>query len=174
MDNVQFGLEVAKVIATLAAASGASYVAWRIGTSQRDIARQQADIAAEQRQIAAAKLNLELFEERYELFMKVWGFLSDALEDTADSVPHPLRPEFTNLIPKARFLFGREIAEYMIEANGNRVRLFTMLRQQQKDGGVPTFEGKSIADYQIWFNDEASNCFKCFAAYLDFSRWKVD
>jgi hypothetical protein len=167
-------LEVLKVASTVAASGVAAWVAWRIGSSQRDIAKQQADTAAAQREISLAKLNLDLFEERYAIFHQVWGFLSAALDDTAD-VPHPLRPEFTNLIPKARFLFGKQIAEYMGEANQKRVNLWTVLREQQRTGdGLVEFQGMTVGDLHLWFAQEATDCFKRFADYLDFSAWKAD
>jgi hypothetical protein len=167
-------LEVLKVAATMIASGVAAWVAWSIGSSQRDIAKQQADTAGAQRAISQAKLNLDLFEERYAIFHQVWGFLSAALDDTAD-VPHPLRPEFTNLIPKARFLFGKQIAEYMGEAHQRRVNLWTVLREQQRTGnGLVEFQGMTVADLQLWFAQEATNCFKRFADYLDFSAWKAD
>jgi hypothetical protein len=119
--QTQLHLEIAKLVVTALVSLIVGGVTGWIALSQKRIAQQQARTAAEQRKVSAAKLNLDLFEERYALFYKVWGFLSDALEDTADKVPHPLRPEFTNLIPKARFLFGNEIADYMIEANTMRL-----------------------------------------------------
>lgn len=167
-------LELVKTAATVGATIVAAVWASRLGTSQRDIAKQQALTAFEQKRISAAKLNLDLFKERYDLFMKVWGFLSDALEDTADKHSHPLQPEFTNLIPKARFLFGDEIANYMGEANKKRVQLWTLLHMQRRGEGNPTFEGKNIGDMHTWFSDEATNCFRRFADYLDFSAWKID
>jgi hypothetical protein len=172
--QTQLHLEIAKLVVTALVSLIVGGVTGWIALSQKRIAQQQARTAAEQRKVSAAKLNLDLFEERYALFYKVWGFLSDALEDTADKVPHPLRPEFTNLIPKARFLFGNEIADYMIEANTMRVRLFTVLRQQERGEGLAKFEGRTLADYQQWFAEEATKCFKRFADYLDFSAWKRD
>jgi hypothetical protein len=164
--HTQLLLEVWKLIVT----AGVSLI---VGGITVAIQMRQTRTASEQRRIAAAKLNLDLFEERYELFYKVWGFLSDALEDTADRFTTQLHPEFTNLLPKARFLFGEEIGKYMEEANKMRNGLSTVLKIQQRSGGVPQFEGRNIGEYQLWFADEATNCFKRFGPYLDFSQWKA-
>jgi hypothetical protein len=172
MQASQALIEWVKVAATIIASFVAAWVSIKIGRAQRDIAAQQAAIADEQRKIAGAKLNLELFEQRYAIFETVWRFLSDALEDHADRFPNPLRPEFTNMIPKARFLFGDSIAEYMVEASQKRVALWTVLRMQQRQGGNPMFEGQTVADLQIWFSNESTKCFQRFGDYLDFSAWK--
>jgi len=92
-----------------------------IAYAQMNVARIQAEIAREQKRIAAAKLNLELFEQRYAVFEAVWAFLTDAPNDLPENVQDPLRPAFTNLVPKARSLFGNEIAAYMYQANSYRL-----------------------------------------------------
>lgn len=164
-------LDLVKVVATLCAASVAAWVTWRIGSSQMDIASQQAHIASEQKRIAAAKLALELFEERYDLFHKVWGFLSTAGKPDDTDMLHG---QFTNLIPKAQFLFGPEIANYMREAHTQRIRVDSLNRKLCVSTYSATPEQiKEHSDLQQWFYDEASNCFKRFAPYLDFSVWRA-
>jgi hypothetical protein len=171
-EETQFWLEVFKIAATLAAAGVAAWVAYRIGSSQRDIATQQAETASEQKRIAAAKLNLELFEERYALFQTVWKFLTEQLNGLHEQ-QSPLSPEFTNLIPKARFLFGNEIGDYMDEAFKKRVRLMTLIRQHNRELNNPSVEGQTMGSLEQWFTDEATNCFKRFSPYLDFSAWRA-
>jgi hypothetical protein len=163
--ETQFWIEVAKLVATIAAASVAAWVAYRIGSSQRDIAR-------EQKRIAAAKLNLELFEERYALFEKVWGFLSEAV--TKDELDL-LGTGFGNLIPKAQFLFGDEIAEYMRDISAQRTQLAVLLHAQKQllNTGRASPHTEAIYKHQIELQQEAIDCFKRFAPYLDFSNWKA-
>jgi len=165
-------LEMVKVGATLAAAGAAAYVAYTIGSSQRDIAVRQADTAAAQRKVSEAKLNLDLFEERYALFEKVWGFLSTG-PNQSESINASLRPEFTNLIPRAQFLFGSEIADFMRDASKRRIDL-AVAHVQLTSGNMPPDLPQKIAEMETWFHTEASNCFKRFAPYLDFSVWKAD
>jgi hypothetical protein len=170
--TMQFWIEVAKLLATVAAASVAAWVAYSVGSSQRDIAKQQADTAAEQKRIAAAKLNLELFEERYALFEKVWEFLSEAV--TKDELD-PLGAGFGNLIPKARFLFGDEIADYMKDISARRTELAVFLHahKQLLNTGRASPHTDAIYQQQIELQQEAVECFKRFAPYLDFSNWKA-
>jgi hypothetical protein len=161
-----------------AVAAGATIVVARWGikiqASQRDIARQQASIAAEQKRIAAAKLNLELFEERYAVFERVWTFLSAHV--VGDDKDLPLWPaDFNNLIPKAQFLFGENIAEYMREISSKHTKLATTYQALRQRADVASAEqAELITDLQGWFYTEASQCFKRFADYLDFSAWKAD
>jgi hypothetical protein len=50
----------------------------------------------------------------------------------------------------------------------------TLIRQHNRDLSNPTMEGQTIGSLEQWFAYEATNCFKRFADYLDFSRWKLD
>lgn len=170
MDSTQLGLEIAKVVATLVASSVAAWVAYSIGSSQRDIAKQQAEIAAEQKRIAAAKLNLELFEQRYAMFYKVWGFLSETFHTENEEL---ISFDFTNEIPKAQFLFGQEIADYMREAEKKRGKLAMLHRKLVVTGNSSDEDTKQTTELGIWFYQEAGNCFERFAPYLDFSAWKA-
>lgn len=165
-------LELVKVAATVGAAGAAAYVAYAIGTAQRDIAARQADTAAAQRKISEAKLNFDLFKERYEVFEKVWGFLSTGPNNN-ETVTASLRPEFTNLIPRAQFLFGSEIADFMREASKRRTDL-AVAYVQLTSGNMPPDLPQRIAEIETWFYTEASNCHKRFDAYLDFSVWKAE
>ncbi len=104
MDPQSF--ELVKLAVTTLVSIVVGYVTWRISSGQKAISASQRDIALEQRRVATAKLNLDLFDRRYELFMEVWGFLSHG--SIGDVVEYS-GPKFTNLIPKARFLFGMKL-----------------------------------------------------------------
>jgi len=108
------------------------------------------------------------------MFEAVWQFLSDATT-TSDEPAPALRFEFTNLIPKSRFLFGPEVESYMRSIHRKRLELdmlHTMIRSQ---GGVVMSQEQSaqLIDLQKWFFTEASECSKRFAKYLDFGEWHV-
>lgn len=172
MDGAQLGLEIAKLIVTTLATSAAAYYAIKIAASQRNIARQQAMTASAQAKTSEAKVNLDLFELRYAVFEQVWGFLSEPINKGGEEVMHP---EFTNLIPKARFLFGDEIGNYMRDASQNRSQLVLLQHKISKVNGYPAEEDvKQIAALQDWFFNEASACHEKFAPYLDFSMWRAD
>jgi len=167
--QTQLNLEISKlaVAALVSLVVGAATI-W-ISRAQKNIAASQRDIALEQRRVATAKLNLDLFDRRYELFMEVWGFLSHG--SIGDVVEYS-DPKFTNLIPKARFLFGDDIAEYMNKASSKKTQV--ALANKQKTSapyGTPDAD-KQIYELGIWFNNEAKDCFKTFAPYLDFSQWR--
>jgi hypothetical protein len=71
-------------------------------------------IAFNQWRVAKAKLNLDLFEKRYAIFVATWTEISQAIQTPEVRMTNP---EFTNLLPKAQFLFGPEIREYMSEVS---------------------------------------------------------
>ncbi len=163
-------LELAKLLVTTIATGVAAYYAIKIAASQRDIAKRQAETALAAKKVAEAKLNFDLFEERYALFEQVWGFLSRPVDYEN---PQPMRSDFTNLIPKAQFLFGAPIADYMREASSKQIELSSMIRQQRNKPLNPE-QVERMYETELWFAEEAMGCFKKFAPYLDFSAWKVD
>lgn len=170
MDTFQLWMEILKVLVTTAATGVAAFFAIKISEGQLGIARQQAMTASSAAKTAQAKLNLDLFHLRYDLFEKVWDFLSGPIQTENTDLTHP---HFTNLIPKARFLFGDEIANFMLEASKNRTALAMLLKRQSK-GGLDDRSSDQMMELQTWFYDEASSCHYRFADYLDFSTWRAD
>ncbi len=168
MPNDQFWLEVAKLIVTTGATGVAAWFGIGIARSQRNISAQQKNIALEAKQIAAAKLNLDLYEERYALFLEVWTYLTLALNTTADD--HP-RTDFTNHIPKAQFLFGKEIGDYMRDMDSKRIELIFLYKQSNNP---PVDYATRISDLSTWFEKEASGCYKRFDRYLNFANWQTE
>ncbi len=169
MDSTQLVLEVLKLVVGSGITAVAAFFAVKISASQRDIAKQQAATARESREIAAAKLNLDLFEERYKLFLEVWQFLSIASSVSDETQIHT---PFTNLIPKARFLFGKEVVDFMTEANQRRIAYILAVRASYNQD-YDSSEAEKIGERAKWLLDAASNCQKKFAPYLDFSEWQA-
>jgi len=168
MERTQLALEMVKVIATMTAAGVAAWVAYKIGSSQRDIAARQANTAEAQKEIHEAKLKLDLFEERYEVFNALWTYLSRIKID-GPMAAQP--PDIGNLIPKARFLFGPNIANYMEQAYHKHVELGT-LHVQMEGGNANEEERAGAVKLEEWFAHEAKTCHRHFGDYLDFSGWK--
>lgn len=166
-------IEISKLAVTAVVTLVVGVATLFIQRSQRDIAAQQARTALAAKSVAQAKLNLDLFEERYALFQVVWGFLSEATQTKAPEGPG-LYPEFTNLIPKVQFLFGTAIATYVREVHRKRLDLDLVNRRLMTMPYVPEEESKLMTELHSWFFDEASNCFKRFGEYLDFSAWRAD
>lgn len=107
------------------------------------------------------------------MFQKVWGFLSQvALQRDMQELK-----DLGNLVPKARFLFGNETADYMKLAEQKQTELAVTLQQiraNQGGGQVDVAPVMESTNLQQWFWNEASNCFQRFSSYLDFSHWKVE
>lgn len=173
MDSTQLLLEIAKLLVTTLASGVAAFFGIRIALSQRNIAHQQARTASAQREIAQAKLQLDLFDRRYAMFEALWEFLSNT---TSSSVSQPTGTyaEFTNLIPKSRFLFGPEVEAYMRLVHRKRLELDSLHAQIRSQGGVVLSQEQTaqLTDLQTWFFNEASECSKRFAKYLDFGEWQ--
>lgn len=129
-------------------------------------------IAWRQVQIARGKLNLDLFDQRLAIFEATWSFLSKVVNggelDLRDG------GEFTNLLPKAQFLFGLEIREYMSEASSRRGDLWVIQEEWKADRSPK--EQKQIdqrRELMNWFGEQASSgCRAKFSPYLDFSQWR--
>jgi len=168
MTNEQFWLEVAKLGVSSVITAAAAFFAVKISASQRDIARQQAATAKESRAIADAKLNFDLFEERYNLFLRVWEYLSVAPKMGEDV---KIQTNFTNEIPKSRFLFGNDIANFMDEAFKRRAVL--IIAYQTYNANLDLEASKQIGEQTKWFFEAASSCHKKFSLYLDFSQWQA-
>jgi K+-sensing histidine kinase KdpD len=164
-------LEIAKLVVTSLVTLVVGIVALSIQARQRDIAEQQARTAAAAKAVAHAKLNLDLFHERFAVFEKFSEFLSDYLTNG-----HLVTPaDFSALIPKAQFLFGKDIANYMREASDKRTKLATTQMAMARRGYLfDANDEKLVSDLEKWFFNAASDCHKHFAEYLDFSSWKAD
>ena len=72
-------------------------------------------IAYRQVVIAQAKLKLDLFDKRYAIFLETWKILSEVVRTGTRGTNYGLGNPFSNFIPQARFLFGRDIEAYLNE-----------------------------------------------------------
>lgn len=166
-------IEVLKALPSVLVTLIVGIAALLISNSQRKIAASQRDISKQQREIAHGKLNLDLFDKRYEIFDATWRFLSSAVK--GDALVW-LEPEFTNLIPRAQFLFGGDIAGYMREASAKKTELAMIAGRTYRNGKV-VLPGDVDRQHELdlWFAEEATfGSFKRFNAYLQFSAWRSD
>ena len=126
-------------------------------------------IAWRQYSLARAKLNLDLYERRYKIFEATWSFLSNP--DL--SRPLGMSPEFTNLFPQARFLFGVEIEEYMKKASNMKTQLSMIdMRTRAHNNFMSPEDIEAHTEISNYFFNEASvGCRTVFGKYLDFSKW---
>jgi hypothetical protein len=163
--------EVAKTLVTAGVTGTVGYLAVKVSASQRDIAERQANNTLMQRKVAEDKLNFDLFEQRYSIFEKLWEFLSEATRTDGALTSHG---QVSNLIPKAQFLFGKTIASYIRDAHTKRIDLDAAYRRLKVNADAHGQDQKLIQDLENWFAQEAMECFKRFAPYLDFSSRKAD
>lgn len=128
-------------------------------------------IVFHQYRVARAKLKLDLFDKRYDVFLKTWGHLSEMIQKG----PGPLAlSDFDNQRPKAGFLFGSDIEEYLVEISRRRTILWTIDARTKASGNVmPPDVINGHTEVTQWFVGEAQAGAKAkFSPYLDFSTWK--
>jgi len=127
-------------------------------------------IAWRQYRVARAKLNLDLFEQRYELYRLIWELLS------AQGTPvSQLETNFGNSIPKAFFLFGSEVGDFMFECL-NRLHQLRVARRKlgQTEPGDPArgaIEREVVVLLDFW-EIELKRLRSRFAKYMDFKEWQ--
>ena len=128
-------------------------------------------IAYRQYLVARAKLNLDLFEQRLQIFDATWSFLSSPF---ISGIQNLTDINFTNMIPKASFLFGPEIELYMREASKKVTELRIIeVRTTNSNNIVPPELIERRLDLEKWFLKEASEGVKrVFGPYLEFQKWK--
>ena len=127
-------------------------------------------IALHQYRVARTKLKLDLFDKRYDIFIKTWGHLSKMSQEK----PGPIAlSDFDNERPQAGFLFGQDIESYLSEISSQRIKLWTIREKiKASSGKIPT-ETNEETDLLNWFLHEGqSGAKQRFAPYLDFSQWK--
>ena len=130
-----------------------------------------ARIAFNQYSVARAKLNLDLFDKRHHIFQKTWELLSQVSRPNVAA----MRLDFTNLIPEASFIFGKNIETYMYEISNKLIEYDTLNVKMQNIAIHPVSEDvpNRIAELADWFYNEASTGSRVvFSEYLDFSKWK--
>lgn len=133
----------------------AAYVAWR------------------QLHVARAKLNLDLFERREGIYDDVRFFLS-ASGRNADEVDKT-REKFFSQIPKAYFLFGSEIGDFMTLAQANARELHQAeLVLRSTPAASLLWEEARATDVRLerFFERELKNLRGRFGPYMDFTEWR--
>lgn len=126
-------------------------------------------IAWRQYRVARAKLNLDLFEQRYELFELIWTYLSAKGEPS-----NGLEQDFGNAVHKAYFLFGEEIGDYMKQCITKRFALLEAthtLRATAFDAPDRQQAEKACSDLGQYWLDELGSLRKRFASYMAFAEW---
>jgi len=133
-------------------------------------------ITLNQWRVARAKVKLDLFEERYGVFLVLWTYLTHApLGDEMTPEMRADQSRFRNATPKAFFLFGTEIGEYFEEVNAKGVALAQAMRRLHKmPPDAPGRKGAEAAANELhqWFSDALLGLRGRFAAHMDLGAWR--
>jgi hypothetical protein len=131
-------------------------------------------IAWEQWQVAKAKLKLELFEQRYELFVTLWTYFTYVADDkpTADSAEAVVK--FRNAMPRAHFLFGETIGLYFEESHRMGIAYRAAMRRL-RDTAFDACDRKAseaeVLRLSEWFSDALKGMRPRFSKHMDFGAW---
>ena len=125
-------------------------------------------ISFQQWRVSKAKLKLDLFDRRYEIFMRTWKILSEAVGKGTRAEQYGLGTPFNNFLPEAKFLFGKEVFHYLDEVSNKWVRLHAIEAMEH----TSTF-AQERSDLLVYFSEQADNRVKeVFGPYLNFDEWK--
>ena len=130
-------------------------------------------IAWRQYKVAQAKLKIDLFDKRLVIFHRTWEIMSETVRSGTRARNYGLGNPFSNFMPDARFLFGKEIEDYLQEAVKKWTELWAI--EGELDGqGVNRLENiEKRRQLANWFEEEASTRAKHrFGQFLDFEQWK--
>lgn len=128
------------------------------------------EIAWRQFKVARAKLNLDLFEHRYELYDIVWAFLSARGNGGIE-----IEKAFNNALPKAHFLFGQDIGDFMLDCmhNATAVRLAERrLGEIRGDGEDRQQAARELAELYHFWPRETEGLRERFSPYMNFAEWR--
>ena len=129
-------------------------------------------IALRQAAIAAAKLKLDLFEKRYPIFLETWTILSGVVMKGTREKNYGLGNPFSNFMPQARFLFGRDVEAYLSNAVTHWTELYA-IEAESADPGERGRQAHRRSELTQWFHEQASTGVKeVFGRYLDFEKWR--
>jgi hypothetical protein len=130
-------------------------------------------VAIHQYTVTKAKLKLDLFDKRYPIFQETWEILSEVAQRGTRQKSYGLGNPFSNFIPQAAFLFGKDVEVYL----NNAVKKWTEFRAiegETERQGINRLENiAKRSELEKWFFNEASlGATQLFGRYLEFERWK--
>ena len=133
-----------------------------------------AGIAWQQWRVSRAKFKLDLFEQRYELYLTAWTFLSFATDEETSDIQADVA-KFWNETPRAYFLFGEEIGAFFEEAKQKRIDYRMAMRRlratELDDVSRPAAEARALA-LSTWFTESMEGLRLRFSPFLAFDKWR--
>lgn len=129
-------------------------------------------IAYHQATVAQAKLKLDLFEKRYPIFQETWEIMSEVVMKGTREKNYGLGNPFSNFMPRARFLFGRDVETYLSASVKKWVDLHAF-EAEEEDPAAAAANAEQVAELRAWFFKQADTGVKqLFGPYLDFEKWR--
>jgi hypothetical protein len=129
-------------------------------------------VSRRQNVIAEANLKLDLFDKRYAIFVDTWKIMSEVVMKGTREKNYGLGNPFSNFIPQARFLFGRDVETYLSDA----VHKWADLHAFEAESDDPVAAAQHAAqktELKNWFFEQSSTGLKAlFGSYLDFEKWR--
>lgn len=131
-----------------------------------------AGIALRQYRVAAGKFNLDLFHERYKVYEVIFAYLKDChYKHRLDRGPEQ---PFLDAMPKAHFLFGPEVADFMKEIIAHREKQddasedIEAYRPVNPEWNLAQTKNAISAQF---FDDSLRSLPTRFGKYMDFRGW---
>ena len=135
---------------------------------------QQRSSLFRQWQVSKAKLSLDLVEKREPIFQLVWEACSSYLQHYEPAKAKLAAIAIKNAVPRARFLFGKEIAEYMIDLATVMAKIDNADMRAARASNIITpdwIKPRHEAMERLIFEAD-DGCKDKFARFLNFNEWR--
>jgi hypothetical protein len=131
-------------------------------------------IAYQQHQTNKLKVRLDLFDRRFNVFLKVRGILSSVSPEGQASIEEFLK--FRSGAAEAYFLFGQEMEDYLDEVyqHGRKLATADLRNRMPREEQPEDYDPKKVAD-EIdkelgWLMNQLPEVKARFKTYLDVSK----
>jgi|LGOV01.1.fsa_nt_gb cytochrome oxidase assembly protein ShyY1 len=129
-------------------------------------------VAYQQWQVNRANLKERLFERRMKIFSETQSYLSEILRDA--KISDKSMWAFNETHQMARFLFGKEIQDYLIEIRSRSIKMNFL---QKKFSALPVGDKRSALVSEehlelVWLTDQLNVIFDIFEPFLSFENHK--
>jgi len=131
-------------------------------------------IAYQQHQTSKLKVRLDLFDRRFNVFLKVRGILSSVIPEGRANKEEFLK--FRTGVAEAYFLFGQEMEDYLDEVYMHGIKLATadqlyrMPREERPDDYDPKKVAGEMDEELGWLMNQLPDVKAKFKKYLDVSK----
>ncbi len=149
-------IQFAGPLATIIAASAASYIAWTFGQGQLRIAKEQKGIAQQQAKLADIRLQHDLFERRFVIFEAARALILEVVRNS-DVSDDGLR-NFVRGTDKSVFLLEKEITDYLDDIRKKAIELQIAVARLRDPMFHPSEDRARVsaqrADLANWFFEQ--------------------